>query len=388
MAHAQAQAEAALRKRALTRWAERQSQQAQPGDFVYVLEEAGDTRGVAVHLRSLPARSGRVRFQVVNIWQMEGAPAEYGDVPAHGRVWRWRKPPAGETEGLTEAQAKIVAQIVQGKARSGWAINRANARLGRQAAEERKAAHEAEAARRVAEAAETEAELVVENQPEANVQVEAEAETQAGGQVEEDDLEGLSPRVTARLQRVGLNTRQSVAEIIAAGEMAFLSLPGIGPRTLKDIQSWLSVPDEAKPESQVEAEPPAETAEAEPEASVGDQSPSEERPQSVVVEQPQVKVSAPAIIVEGSDEVSGQRLAGWRGVAQVGLAPVARRLGLSEIQVLVCEEQKQATLLAYWPGGEAEISCPIDGPAGQKRAVRQIIAAVQEKNRQQVQVSA
>ena len=403
MAQAQAQAEAALRKRSLTRWAERQARQAQPGDFVYVLEEAGDTRGVAVHLRSLPAQSGRIRFQVISTWKMEGAPAEYGDVPAHGRVWRWRKPPTGEPEGLTEAQAKVVAQIVQGNIRSGWAINRANARLGRQAAEERKAAHEAEAARRVAEAAETEAELVVESQPEASVQVEAEAETQAGGQAEEDGLEGLSPRVTARLQRVGLNTRQSVEEIVTAGETAFLVLPGIGLATLAAVQEWLEDEDveevkevEAATEAlaseeiqtQVEAEPPRE-AESESESLVEDQpattrADDETKSQGNVVSVP----SAPIILVEGSDEVSGQRLAGWRGAALVGLTPMARRLGLGQIQVLVCEEQKQATLLAYWPGGEAEISCPADGPAGQKKAIRKVIAAIKSQQEIQVQVSA
>ena len=46
----------------------------------------------------------------------------------------------GETllqETRATAQAGVVAQVVQGRLRSGWSINRANARLARQAAGER-----------------------------------------------------------------------------------------------------------------------------------------------------------------------------------------------------------------------------------------------------------
>ena len=90
----------------------------------------------------------------------------------------------------------------------------------------------------------------------------------------------------------------------------------------------------------------------------------------------QIEIPAPIVIVEG-DEVSGQRLAQWRGVAHIGLIPVARRLGLDEIQMLVHEEQGQATLVVYWPGGETTVSCPADGRAGQMKALREVIGQIQ-----------
>ncbi len=387
VAQAQAQAKAVLRKRRLARWAERRARQAQPGDFVYILEEPGDTLGLAVHLRPLPARRGRLRFQVVAAWQIEDAPGEYGDLPARGRVWRWRKVPDGELEGLTKAQAKLVAQIIRGKIRSGWAINKANARLARQAAEEREAAREA--ARQAANArVEAEAEPQVEDQ--AGSSVEAEAEAQAESETEIDDgLEGLPGRTQGRLRRVGLNTRQAITEMIAAGEAVFLALPGIGPATLAKVQAWLNGPvTEAEPEPQAE-----DQTEAGPRAESEPESPAEEQPQvepePVAADQFQVRISDPAIIVDASDDVPGQRLAGWRGAAVIGLTPVARQLGLEEVQILVSEEQGQATLIVVWPGGETTLSCPADGPAGQKRAIREIIAKIKGQHQhQQVQVSA
>jgi hypothetical protein len=67
----------------------------------------------------------------------------------------------------------------------------------------------------------------------------------------------------------------------------------------------------------------------------------------------------------------------WRGAAHIGLIPVARRLGLDEIQMLVHEEQGQATLVVYWSGGETTVSCPADGRAGQMKALREVIGQIQ-----------
>jgi hypothetical protein len=91
--------------------------------------------------------------------------------------------------------------------------------------------------------------------------------------------------------------------------------------------------------------------------------------------QPQPQTPEPIITVEG-DGVDGQRLAQWQGVARVGLTPVAQRLGLDEVQLLVHETEGQSTLVAYWPGGEATLSCPIDGRAGQMRAVRELVQQI------------
>jgi hypothetical protein len=33
--------------------------------------------------------------------------------------------------------------------------------------------------------------------------------------------------------------------------------------------------------------------------------------------------------------------------------------------------------VAYWPGGETTLSCPVDGRAGQMRAVRELIQQIQ-----------
>ena len=75
--------------------------------------------------------------------------------------------------------------------------------------------------------------------------------------------------------------------------------------------------------------------------------------------------------------MGGQRLAQWQGVARVGLTPVAQRLGLEEVQVLVHEDGEASTLVVYWPGGETTLSCPVDGRAGQMRAVRELIQRIQ-----------
>ena len=444
VAQAQAQAEVALRKRRMIRWAERRARQAQPGDFVFVTrkvvgkdEEAGDEMGVALHLRSLPARSGRLRFQVITALGIENPPGEYGDVPARGRVWRWRNPPAGEPEGLTEVQAGMVAQIVRGKLRSGWAINRANGRLARQVAEEREAARKSQITiaedAKVVEGAEGASEVrpavPVSQSPQSEDHQPAEPEPQPSKAAATGGLKGLSSQVTARLRRVGLNTRQAVEELLATGDAVFLALPGIGSATLAAVQTWLSAPtqtDVTETESESESEPQADgratagvvqdEAEAETQPQAESVSPAEEQaegedksdaevraqpqlqPQAGSVPlteervegegqddaeaqpqpQPQAQVPDPTIIVEG-DGVSGQRLAGWRGVALVGLTPVARRLGLEEIQMLVHEEegQGQATLVVYWPGGETTISHPADGRAGQMRALREVIGQIQ-----------
>ena len=452
VAQAQAQAEVALRKRRLVRWAERRARQAQPGDFVFVTrkvvgkdEEAGDEMGVALHLRPLPAQSGRLRFQVITALGMENPPGEYGDVPARGRVWRWRNPPAGEPEGLTEVQAGMVAQIVRGKLRSGWAINRANGRLAHRAAEEREAARksqitiaeDAKAVEGAEGASEVRPAVPVSQSPQSEDHQPAEPEPQPSKVKATGDLEGLSSQVTARLRRVGLNTREAVEELLATGETVFLALPGIGSATLAAVQTWLSastqadvaeVEAESEPQAdgqatdvvlqsdaEAEIQPQAESvspaeeqaegedksdAEAQPESQPQPQPPAESEPpgwegaevegqdeteaQSQVQPQPQpqpqlhAQVPDPTIIVEG-DGVSRQRLAGWRGVALVGLTPVARRLGLEEIQMLVHEEegQGQATLVVYWPGGETTISHPADGRVGQMRALREVISHLQ-----------
>ena len=542
VAQAQVQAEAALRKRRMIRWAERRARQAQPGDFVFVVgkveskdasqnERAGNGMDAALHLRPLPARSGRLRFQIVAALEMENPPGEYGDVPSRGRAWHWRQPPVGEIEGLTEAQAKMVTEIVQGKLRSGWAINRANARLARRAAEERVAARKSQVTRDTEET--RGAQLVVAASRPAKPQPAepelAQPEPQPSKAVGTGDLAGLSPHVTARLRRVGLDTREAVGEILATGESTFLALPGIGSATLAAVRAWLNATaqadvtetetalqpqtegeapveeeargkgrDETKAElqSQAEAEPPtgdqvenegqheteaklqsqagsesstddqaaveavqdevetecqlqaesaiptddhaavevvngeaeiecqlqAESAistddqaaagvvrgeartgsqpQIEPEPSTGDQvsvslaqATAQAGSQFLVGDQTmaeavqggaktkvnplsQIEIPAPIVIVEG-DEVSGQRLAQWRGAAHIGLIPVARRLGLNEIQMLVHEEQGQATLVVYWSGGETTVSCPADGRAGQMKALREVIGQIQ-----------
>jgi hypothetical protein len=91
--------------------------------------------------------------------------------------------------------------------------------------------------------------------------------------------------------------------------------------------------------------------------------------------QPQPQTPEPTITVEG-DSVDGQRLAQWRGVARVGLTPVAQRLGLDEVQLLVHENEGQSTLVVYWPGGEATLSCPVDGRVGQMRAIRGLVQQI------------
>ena len=386
MVQAQAQAEAALRRRRLVRWAEGRAGQAQPGDFAFVLDEEA---GTALHLRPLPAHSGRLRFQVVAALGVENHPGEYGDVPARGRAWRWRNPRAGDPEGLSQAQAGVVVQVVQGRLRSGWSINRANARLARQSAGERRADHRPH---------ETESAQSAEGRDQAQIAASvpqpAESALQPPEAVVTDDLAGLSPQVTARLRRVGLRARAAIEEMLAAGESVFLALPGVGPATLAVVQDWLSapapthvtegeagskpeeqatvevVPDEAEAGSQPRAEVEALAVEETKAAGQGDI-----ETEALSSSEPPAHACEPAITVEG-DGVSGQRLAGWRGVAQVGLLPVARRLGFEEIQVLVHEDQGLATLVVYWPGGETTLSCPADGRAGQMKALRAVIEQI------------
>ncbi|MCK4300762.1 MAG: hypothetical protein KAX80_14570, partial [Planctomycetes bacterium] len=340
------QAEVALRKRRMIRWAERRARQAQPGDFVFVTrkvvgkdEEAGDEMGVALHLRPLPAQSGRLRFQVIAALGIENPPGEYGDVPARGRIWRWRNPPAGETEGLTEVQAGMVAQIVRGKLRSGWAINRANGRLERQVAEEREAARKSQITiAEDAKAVET-TECASEVRPAVPVfQSEehqpAEPKPQPSKAAATGGLEGLSSQVTARLRRVGLNTQEAVEELLATGETVFLALPGIGSATLAavQVQTWLSAPtqtDVTETESESESEPQADgqatdvvlqsdaEAEIQPQAEsippAEEQAEGEDRSDAEVQAQPQLQPQAGSVPLaeervegEGQDDAEAQ----------------------------------------------------------------------------------
>jgi hypothetical protein len=443
VAEAQAQAEQALRKRQLTRWAERRCKEAQPGDFVFVLEEAGGSPGAAVYLRPLPANSGRLRFQVVAALGVENPPDEYSDVPSRGRAWRWRNPPAGEVEGLNEAQAEVVAGIVKGKLRSGWSINRANARLAaqlaRQAAQERgrEIPRGSQAAVGVEVVTGIASETLITDTPIQPAQQEPAEPEQPEAERSEiearppevavaDDLADLPPQVAARLQRVGLSTRRAVEDTLAAGDDILLALPGIGPATLAAVRGWLNPPaqtDRAEAGTEAEEPPqavldtgeepsgeerdeaalvvatPGETPPALADRSV-ERASSEPRPNparrsradlavipdaplvaSDVCEdarpayQPQPQTPEPTITVEG-DGVDGQRLAQWQGVARVGLTPVAQRLGLAEVQVLVHENEGQSTLVAYWPGGEATLSCLVDGRAGQMCAIRELIQQI------------
>ncbi|MBN1812380.1 MAG: hypothetical protein JXA14_11125 [Anaerolineae bacterium] len=395
---ARVQAEAALRKRQLTRWAERRVGEARPGDFVFVLEEAGNGPGAAVHLRPVSASSGRLRFQAVAALGVENPPDEYGDVPSRGRAWRWRNPPAGEIEGLSEAQAEVVAGIVKGKLRSGWSINRANARLAARPAVQRMVEDSAAASEtRRAAAQETVAPAVIPLETETAALL----TTPSVG-----DLEGLSPQAVARLRQVGLCTRRAVEDTLAAGDDVFLALPGIGSATLAAVRAWLDAPTQTettdgKAEEQAQTAPYADeepsdveqggtvaiiAAPAEPipaitdlitlavvsDASLAASAVCEDAQPAY---QPQPQLPESTITVEG-DGVDGQRLAQWQGVARVGLMPVARRLGLEEVQVLVHEDEGQSTLVAYWPGGEATLSCPVDGRAGQMRAVRELVQRI------------
>jgi hypothetical protein len=395
---AQTQAERALRKRQLTRWAERRVGEARSGDFVFVLEEAGNGPGAVVHLRPLPANSGRLRFQIVASLGVENPPDEYGDVPSRGRAWRWRNPPTGEAKGLNEAQAEVVAGIVKGKLRSGWSINRANARLAARPARRTVGEH----------AADGETKSAKEQKPVASASASPEIETAAPpATLSAGDLEGLSLQAAARLRQVGLCTRQAVEDTLAAGDDVFLALPGIGPATLAAVKEWLNHPAqidhmEAEPEEQPAAalDTDEELSDMEQDeavaviATLGEMPPvttSLPAPRAIsdaplvasaVCEgvQPayesQPQAPEPTITVEG-DDVDGQRLAQWQGVARVGLTPVAQRLGLEEVQVLVHEDEGQSTLVVYWPGGETTLSCPVDGRAGQMRAVRELIQRIQ-----------
>jgi hypothetical protein len=438
---AQAQAERALRKRQLTRWAERRAGEAQAGDFVFVVNrdgEARDEQRAATHLRPLPAQSGRLRFQVVVSLGVENPPDEYSDVPSRGRAWRWRNPPVGEVEGLNEAQAEVVAGIVKGKLRSGWSINRANARLARKMAQERKC--EASQGSQATVGAEVVTEIADETltteAPTQPIQHESAGREQLGAEHSEvetrppevavtDGLADLPPQVAARLQRVGLSTRRAVEDMFAAGDGVFLALPGIGPEALEAVKAWLNPPPQADhTEAEVERQPTAAPctdeepydaergeavaavaaqielipaiADCSAERASGEPQPNPSRRSlaafavssdaplvaSAVCEdarpayQPQPQIPEPAITVEG-DGVDGQRLAQWRGVARVGLTPVARRLGLDEIQMLVHEDGEASTLVAYWPGGETTLSCSSDGRAGQMRAVRELARQIQ-----------
>jgi len=356
MAEAQVQAERALAQRPLTRWAERRCKTAQPGDFVFIPEEAGNGPGAAVHLRPLPANSGRLRFQVVAALGVENPPGEYSDVPSRGRSWRWRNPPAGEVEELNEAQAEMVAGIAKGKLRSGWSINRANARLARQPAckathkREREASHRAQAAAGeevVAEIADETSTTETPTQPvqqksTALEQPEAERseiETQPPEVPVTDELADLPPQVAARLQRVGLGTRRAVGDTLAADGDVFLALPGIGPATLAAVKKWLNPSAQVDyTKAEVEEQPQAvlatdeELSDVEQDETVATIATPGEAPPvvtslptpravsdaalvvSAVCEdtqpayQPQPQIPDPTITVEG-DGVGGQRLA-------------------------------------------------------------------------------
>ena len=298
----------------------------------------------------------------------------------------------------------MVAQIVRGKLRSGWAINRANARLACQAAQDKDKEREATCRSRAAEDVQSAVPVDQPSQsqehrpaePESQpLKTETDVEAKATG-----DMEGLPCQVAARLRRVGLNSREAVEDTLTAGEDVFLAMPGIGPATLTAVQVWLNAPvqpsadpevKEAEGETKADSQPLAESEDL-PGEVVKDESQDEPEAQSqppaadqswgeAVQVEPRAKTQPPVpeldvnISVEG-DGVSGQRLAQWQGVANVGLTPVAKRLGLEEIQVLVHEEQDQSTLIAYWPGGETTISCPIDGRAGQMRAVRELVQQI------------
>ena len=140
-------------------------------------------------------------------------------------------------ETRAAAQAGVVTQIVQGRLRSGWSINRVNARLVRQAAGERPAARRPQEAESVQSAEGRDQAQIAASLPQP-----AEPALQSSEATASGDLEGLSPQVAARLQRVGLSTRAAVEEILAAGEGVFLALPGVGPATLAVVQAWLSAP--------------------------------------------------------------------------------------------------------------------------------------------------
>jgi hypothetical protein len=320
-------------------------------------------------------------------------------VPSRGRAWRWRNPPAGEGEGLSEAQAEVVAGIVKGKLRSGWSINRANARLAarpaRRPVEERAADGETRSA--------TEQETVASVPASPTIEAAALPAASSAG-----DLERLSLQAAARLRRVGLCSRQAVEDTLAAGDDVFLALPGIGPATLAVVKEWLDALALADDQAEAEANEQLQAA-----LDAGEELPIVEQDEAVaavaapgemisvvaglatpttvsdaslvasavcedvqLAYRPQLQVPDPAITVEG-DGVDGQRLAQWQGVARVGLTPVAQRLGLDEIQMLVHEDEGQSTLVAYWPGGETTLSCPVDGRAGQMRAVRELIQQIQ-----------
>jgi hypothetical protein len=339
VAEAKIRVEAAQRKRGLLRWAEGQAQQAQAGDFVFVLDEAGNGSGTAIHLRPISANSGRLRFQVVASLGVRNPPVEYSDVPSRGRAWRWRSPPAGEVEGLDEAQTEVMAGIVKGRLRSGWSIKRANARLAHRAAQER----EREVSRRSQAAVSAEAVETlgtsVPDQPVRHGRAEAER-SEAETRPEAEEQTQIILHVNEPREPSGPKQEEAVSTVAPPDE----PIPAVG--SLAATKAALDAP--------LAAGAVCEEASA---------------------YQLQPQVLEPIIIVEG-DGVDGQRLAQWQGAARVGLTPVARRLGLDEVQVLVHEDGEASTLVAYWPGGEATLSCPVDGRAGQMRVVRELVQQI------------
>ena len=376
-------------KAALKRFANGSAGTAHPGDFVMVLQEAGEQHGQAVLLRPEGTRSGRVSFAVLGSFGLDNTPESYSDLPGRSRVWRWRRPPEGEVDGLSEEQAQMVARIGKRGCKKGWDINKANARLteGR-----RRQAARAESVE-VALVAEGPAvalaeEVLVEEAGRLNVAelvtvpavvvetpsvgedpvapqpekmqvtepvvpdaVELAApviEAQPVVAEEVEGLEGLEPRVVGKMERASITTWQQLIEVLAAGDEAFLDLPGIGAKTLESVKVAL----ESRGAGDAESEGQAEIADT---------------PAGAVASQPE-----PTITVEG-DGVEAARLAQWRGVVRVGLGPVAKRLGFEEVQLLVHEDEGLSTLLVYWPGGETTVSCDSNGRAGMIRAVRRLV---------------
>ncbi len=90
---------------------------------------------------------------------------------------------------------------------------------------------------------------------------EEQVQTEAG---EGTNLAGLSPQIVARLEEVGLDTRQVLEDALAAGEDDFLDLPGVGPATLEAVQTWLedeSALEALEEKKAAETEAPADDSE-------------------------------------------------------------------------------------------------------------------------------
>lgn len=319
-------------QRRFIRWCQRRAKAGQPVLMLSFRERK------AVALEAAATRRGRIVFTVAAATGFEGdAPKGFSQLPARARFWRVK---GWKAEAVPPEVGTLLRKAVRRGLR-GREFNEMNAALAR--------ARDQEAA----------AVAVAETAPEPVTR--ATAGSAAGPAA--GDLDGLSPTVARRLQRVGLNTREAVQEA-AADETALLALPGIGPATLAAVREWLGEPatgtaarveagEADEPSSQVEVGPADPAPEA---AKTGEES---EDTSPNVVESEVVVVG----LQMGAD-MPGIRLNEWRGIAHT-LVPVLGELEIPRLELLVEESWNgngpEVGLLATWDGNAVEVVIPGDG---------------------------